>query len=70
MATTIFTERIIHYQDFQQGNPEIPWSKIIGMRNILVREYFGLDLDKIWNSAVYDLPILKGQIIKILETKK
>ncbi len=57
-------------KDFQKGNPEILWSKIIGMRNILVHEYFGLDLDEIWNSAVYDLPTLKKQIIKILETKK
>lgn len=29
--------------EFQQGHPEIPWASIVGMRNILVHQYFEID---------------------------
>jgi uncharacterized protein with HEPN domain len=29
----------------------IPWSRIIGMRNILVHNYFGIDLEEIWSTV-------------------
>jgi uncharacterized protein with HEPN domain len=31
--------------------PDIPWHKIIGMRNILVHDYFAIDLDAVWNTV-------------------
>jgi uncharacterized protein with HEPN domain len=44
---------------------EIPWKGIIGMRNVLVHQYFGLDLNEIWDTVTTDLPMLK---VKIQET--
>jgi uncharacterized protein with HEPN domain len=37
------------------------------MRNILVHEYFGIDLDEIWATVEQDLPKLKDFINRILE---
>lgn len=34
--------------DLKDQHPEMPWSKIIGMRNILVHDYFGIDVDVVW----------------------
>jgi uncharacterized protein with HEPN domain len=42
----------------------IPWSAINGMRNRLVHEYDGIDLDVVWDTAITSLPML------ILELKK
>lgn len=39
---------------------------MIGMRNILVHEYFGIDLEITWSVVVNDLPRLKEQIVAIL----
>ncbi|MCD4844486.1 MAG: DUF86 domain-containing protein [Methanosarcinales archaeon] len=45
---------------------EIPWSQIIGMRNILVHAYFGIDVDVVWSVVVNDLPDLKQKIEKAI----
>jgi uncharacterized protein with HEPN domain len=49
--------------EFRAENPEIPWSDIIGMRNVLVHHYFGIDRDAVWNVVEHDLPELKRQIL-------
>ena len=45
---------------------EIEWSQIIGMRNVFVHEYFGVDPILVWDIIINDLPDLKAKIIKIL----
>lgn len=46
--------------------PEIEWNKIKGMRNFMTHQYFGIQLDTVWETAKTDIPILKSQIKEIL----
>lgn len=46
---------------------EIPWVQIVGFRNFVVHEYFGLDPEITWNTATVDLPELRAQVAVRLE---
>ncbi len=50
--------------------PAVPWSSIIGMRNIVIHLYFGIDEEVVWSVVAHDLPKLKEQIKTILATQK
>ena len=63
----IIGEAVRHLSASQQGLPgETPWADIAGMRNILIHEYFGVDLTIIWHTIVEDLPKLKVQVQGLL----
>jgi uncharacterized protein with HEPN domain len=46
--------------------PFIPWAKMIGLKNILIHNYFGVDDKMIWNVIQINLPDLKKHIFTIL----
>lgn len=47
--------------------PEIPWTKIIGMRNVLVHDYFDIDTDIVWDAATRDVPQLRPELERLLD---
>jgi len=53
-------------EGFQDEHPQIPWPKIIGMRNILVHDYFGIDIDIVWQVIEKDLTELEETIKNLL----
>jgi len=42
----------------QERFPEVPWGKMLGIRNALVHEYFRLDEEILWKTARDDIPNL------------
>jgi len=44
---------------FRQKHPDIPWSKMAGMRDVLIHDYMGVDLKTVWKVVKERLPELK-----------
>jgi len=64
----IIGEATNHLSDsLQEEHPDIPWPDIVAMQNVLVHQYFGIDLDQVWDTTKIDLPVLKANLEKILK---
>lgn len=50
----------------RKDHPHIPWAQIVAVRNVLVHEYFGVDLDEVWAAVEVNLPTLKREIAGVL----
>lgn len=53
-------------EEFRVRHPEIPVQEMAGMRDHLIHEYFGVDLNVVWKTVTEDLPLLKASIRKLL----
>lgn len=53
-------------QDFLAAHPELPIHDSISMRNFLIHQYDGVDLDVLWETITKSLPLLKEQVAKLL----
>ncbi|MCL4482649.1 MAG: DUF86 domain-containing protein [Bacteroidetes bacterium] len=63
----IIGESSNHISDDIKGQfSSVEWSQIVGMRNVFVHEYFGVDSSLVWQIIKNDLPDLKEKVISIL----
>ena len=56
-------------REFRATHPEVEWRDIIAFRNIAVHAYFSVQWDIVWATAHDDIPVLRSQVLKILETE-
>ena len=54
-------------EPLKEKYPHITWKGITGMRDKLIHNYFGVDIDAVWDAVKKDIPILKDEILKIME---
>ena len=50
----------------QQSAPEVPWHRIIGMRNRLAHAFFNVNSEYVWSTVQEDLPPLRQSIQRLL----
>ena len=53
--------------EVQKQNPEIPWREMADIRNVIVHEYFGIDLDILWAAITVELPPLVSSLRRMLK---
>lgn len=54
-------------EDVRSKYPDIPWRDIKGMRNKLVHQYFGVNMEVVWQTIHEDLPMIIGVLEKIID---
>lgn len=52
--------------DYRIASPEVPWQEIVGMRNKVVHEYFGVDAEILWKTITEDLGGLEEQVRSLM----
>lgn len=54
---------------FKSRYPDIPWKQIAGMRDILIHEYFDVDLLLTWKVVKHEIPLIKKKLSAILSSE-
>jgi uncharacterized protein with HEPN domain len=78
MASTLIQDAVVRNlqtlaessQRLSEGHktkhPEVDWRGIGGFRNVLVHDYLGIDVERVWDVVEKDLPDLKAKVASIL----
>lgn len=56
--------------EFMPGYPDVPWAKMRGMRNVMLHEYFSVNLRIVWATVRDDLPGLRQLIEAVLTSRR
>jgi uncharacterized protein with HEPN domain len=49
--------------------PEIPWKEAAGFRDVLIHNYFGIDIEAVWDTVHSNIPVFKEQMLLVLRAE-
>jgi uncharacterized protein with HEPN domain len=54
----------------RQKYPQVEWSEAAGFRDVLIHNYFGIDVESLWDTIRNNIPLLKEHMIDVLRLEK
>ncbi|MHC5056635.1 MAG: HepT-like ribonuclease domain-containing protein [Planctomycetota bacterium] len=54
-------------EDVRSKGPDVEWRRIAGLRDILIHQYFGIDIEIIWDVVTSKVPPLEEQVRRLLD---
>ena len=56
-------------KSIKDAYPSVPWGQIVGLRNRVIHDYFGVDLELVWTIVKNDMPSYQHALAGILQTR-
>ena len=56
--------------EIKESHPQVDWERIAGFRNVLVHDYLGINMVRVWEIVEHHLPDLKSRVESVLEKLK
>ena len=53
-------------EDTRSQQSQVPWRRIAGMRDKVIHDYFGVNLEIVWRVVEKELPVLRRAILELL----
>jgi uncharacterized protein with HEPN domain len=53
----------------KKKHADVEWNEAAGFRDVLIHDYFGIDLEAVWDTVKKNIPSFKENILKILESE-
>lgn len=57
-------------EEIKEKYPEVEWKEAAGFRDVLIHDYFGIDLEAIWDTIKKNLLSFKRHILKVLKSEQ
>lgn len=57
-------------EEVKKQYPDVAWKEAAGFRDVLIHNYFGIDLEAVWDTLKNNMPSFKEQMTKVLEGEK
>jgi len=56
--------------EIKEKYPEVEWKEAMGFRNVLIHDYFGIDIEAVWDALQKNLPTFKKHILNVFKDQK
>ena len=53
-------------EELRNANPDVPWRRVSGLRDVLIHNYMGVDLEAVWSVIETGIPALRATITRLL----